>query len=452
MKKVPFRLTELVLAAGLVVLGVVWLERAAWAHISRLRADFQEASQLRLTSAARWETRWWTFHATCLEAREDANTESTLRLLRQRDEIIDSLKAELGASPAPEFKTLYTHMQAEAEVYLAQASQWLDRGTHTDADDARQEFRQPPPRLMALSRQLADLSQKRLLSLTASSRADFTGLQRLLFASWLGVLILGGVVIFFMYRRLISPLYSELNQNRLLLERQEKLASLGVLAAGIAHEIRNPLTSIKVRVFTLKRGLETRVSEREDLDVIETEINRLERIVQEFLQFARPAEPDLRDMYADALMAEVAHLFKSELARQHIDIHLELLSRDIVRVDSDKIKQVLINLIRNAAESMSGSGAITLRTQQDVQVLRDHPVPVVIFEVADTGQGISSEVEKRLFDPFFTTKDRGTGLGLPMAARIVEKHGGIMRYVTQVNRGTTFSLILPMHTRHESRA
>ncbi len=451
MKKVPFRLTELVLAAGLVTLAVVWLERAAWAHISRLRAEFREVSQRGPTSAGSWEARWWSFHAALMDAQPQTNAASAKRLIKQRDDIMETLDRELQSSSTPEFKELYRQMQAEAEAYLDNVSGWIDQSSGKEGNHAPQISSRPPPHLLALSQQISDLSEKRLLALTASSHADLAGLQRLLFATWLGVLVLGVVAILFMYRRLISPLYSELNQNRLLLERQEKLASLGVLATGIAHEIRNPLTSIKVRIFTLKRSLETRGSEREDIEVIETEINRLERIVQEFLQFARPAEPDLNPIYAETLVLDVAQLFKAELARQHIDLHLELLSQNMVLVDADKIKQVLINLVRNSAESISGGGTITLRTRQDVQSLTNHPIPVVILEVTDTGQGIPPEVEKRLFDPFFTTKDHGTGLGLPMAARILEKHGGGIRYATRVNRGTTFELILPRHTSHEPR-
>ena len=114
-----------------------------------------------------------------------------------------------------------------------------------------------------------------------------------------------------------------------------------------------------------------------------------------------------------------------------------------VRVDPQQIKQVLINLIRNAADSIGQNGAITLRVRLGAKRLADGPTEVVILEVADTGKGIPPEVQKRLFDPFFTTKEDGTGLGLSIAARIVEKHGGVLQYQTQVNRGTVFGIVLP---------
>ena len=114
------------------------------------------------------------------------------------------------------------------------------------------------------------------------------------------------------------------------------------------------------------------------------------------------------------------------------------------------MQQVLINLIQNAAESIGHNGVITLRVTNGTKHLADRVLEAVVLEVADTGKGITPEVEKRLFDPFFTTKDTGTGLGLSIAARIVEKHGGVLQYTTQVNRGTIFGVVLPLPERVQS--
>jgi signal transduction histidine kinase len=117
---------------------------------------------------------------------------------------------------------------------------------------------------------------------------------------------------------------------------------------------------------------------------------------------------------------------------------------EAVRVDPNKMKQVLINFVQNGAESMGAGGTVTLRSRLDKQVLNGRNCAAVVIDVADTGKGISPEVQKRLFDPFFTTKEAGTGLGLPIAARIVEKHGGVIQYQTHPNRGITFSIVLPL--------
>jgi len=114
-----------------------------------------------------------------------------------------------------------------------------------------------------------------------------------------------------------------------------------------------------------------------------------------------------------------------------------------VNVDAAQIKQVLINLVQNAADSIGQDGTITLRARQARKPLLNGEKNTVVLEVSDTGKGITAEAQKRLFDPFFTTKDNGTGLGLSIAARIVQKHGGVLQYQTQVNRGTTFGILLP---------
>jgi signal transduction histidine kinase len=117
-----------------------------------------------------------------------------------------------------------------------------------------------------------------------------------------------------------------------------------------------------------------------------------------------------------------------------------------IQVDPEQIKQVLINLVQNAADSIAHDGTITLRARQDRKPLSNGETDVVILEVTDTGKGIPPEIEKRLFDPFFTTKDTGTGLGLSIAAGIVQNHGGALQYQTHVHHGTTFGIVLPQAT------
>jgi signal transduction histidine kinase len=114
-----------------------------------------------------------------------------------------------------------------------------------------------------------------------------------------------------------------------------------------------------------------------------------------------------------------------------------------VTADPHQLKQVIINLVQNAADAIGQNGTVTLRARLDRSRLFDRETDVVVLEVSDTGKGIPSEVEKRLFDPFFSTKESGTGLGLSIAAGIVQKHEGLLQYRTQVNHGTTFGIVLP---------
>lgn len=275
------------------------------------------------------------------------------------------------------------------------------------------------------------------------SRRSVSWVRQLLLVQLGLLLLVVGTALVAIYRGVIGPLRVELGESRARAERHEKLASLGTLAAGVAHEIRNPLTAINVRVHSLKKSLAANSSEQEDAHVIGHEIQRLERIVQEFLEFARPAEPRLVSVSADGLLARMQTLFGPQLEKTAIRLNLESMPDIWVRADPHQMEQVLINLIQNAAESIEGEGAITLRARPGKGRLAGRARPIVALEVSDTGKGIPPEVQKRMFDPFFTTKEEGTGLGLAITARIVEKHGGALECRSEANRGTTFTLLLP---------
>jgi signal transduction histidine kinase len=242
---------------------------------------------------------------------------------------------------------------------------------------------------------------------------------------------------------MIAPLRTRLVHSQTLLEKQEKLATPGTLAAGIAHEIRNPLTSLKARLYTLEKHLQAVPAARKDTDIIGAEISRLERIVKDVLSFARPSDPKLETIAAEAVIREVQGLMSPGLESRGVQLVAEPGPELLIRADSAHLKQVLINLVRNAAEAIDGAGTVTLGTRATRARLGKREIEAVILEVADSGGGIPPEVEKRLFDPFFTTKETGSGLGLPIAARIVEKHGGMLQYRTQVGHGTTFGVVLP---------
>ncbi|MFM1769587.1 MAG: hypothetical protein RJA22_2116 [Verrucomicrobiota bacterium] len=292
----------------------------------------------------------------------------------------------------------------------------------------------------------------------AVTATEVESLHRL--QTWSSAVLLGvgaGLAVL-LYRGLIAPLQERLRQSQRVIERQEKLSSLGVLAAGIAHEIRNPLTSIRVRLFTQQALLKPGSEEHEDNVFLTGEIARLERIVKDFLAFARPADPQPAPLPASRPLREVAPLLAPELRKSGIVLREEYLADPVVQADAGQIKQVLINLVRNAADAITGTtgaspatgpaerGTITLRTRTEIRRRRGGSASWAILEVADTGPGIPPEVQGRLFDPFFTTKASGTGLGLSMALRIVEKHGGLLEYSTAPGRGTLFRIVLPLQT------
>ena len=313
---------------------------------------------------------------------------------------------------------------------------WAERLAWNQIRALRQENR-------AFVEKIAQANPVEAQAFQEKADTSLTQLQRFLFAALLCLLISGATIIVVAYRRMIAPLRTTLTESRAIIERQEKLASLGVFATGIAHEIRNPLTAIKVHLFSLKQSHRPGTSEHEDVQVIENEINRLELIVKEFLQFARPAEPEFRTLPLGKILQDIHQLLETEFSRKGIQLSVERVAEEMVRVDPNKFKQVLLNLAQNGAQAITGGGTVTLRSRFDKRVLHGQLSPVTIIEVADTGSGMPLEVQKRLFDPFFTTKEQGTGLGLPIAARIIEKHGGAIEYQTAPNQGTTFSIILP---------
>lgn len=267
--------------------------------------------------------------------------------------------------------------------------------------------------------------------------------QRLFEFSLMLLVALAAALALLVYRGMIAPLRAQLSESQALIARQEKLAALGALGAGVAHEIRNPLTAIKFRLFSLKKSLPPGFADNEDARTISEELNRLDRIVKDFLQFARPSEPELMRIPAERILQEVQDLLKTELEEAAIELKLLVLQPASIFADTHQLKQVLINLIQNSADSIGRNGMITLGLKAGMGAFAGDNRSAAILFVTDTGKGIPAEVQKRLFDPFFTTKEGGTGLGLAIAARIVEKHGGLLRYKSEVHRGTTFEIVLP---------
>ncbi len=290
---------------------------------------------------------------------------------------------------------------------------------------------------------LAESEQAAFNELFRKSDRDVLLLQGRFQFSLLLLAALAVALALLVYRGIIAPLRARLTESQALAARHEKLAALGALGAGVAHEIRNPLTAIKFRLFSLQKALPPDLARNEDARTISEELNRLDRIVKDFLQFARPADPDLVRVPAERVLEEVRDFMKAPLEQAAIDLNLEVSQPAWILADTYQLKQVLINLVQNAADSIGRNGVIGLGLRTGVSTFAGKQRPAAILSVRDTGQGIPAEVQKRLFDPFFTTKEGGTGLGLAIAARIIEKHGGILRYRTEINRGTTFEIVLP---------
>ncbi len=270
------------------------------------------------------------------------------------------------------------------------------------------------------------------------------------------------------------------------MKERDRLATLGALAAGLAHEVKNPLGAIKGAAQLLEEldaaplGESERQSTREFIGIILEEVDRLNRVVGSFLDYARPNAGNPVPLDINAAVRRTIQILSSQLAEPVVDLRLELhepLAR--AQIDPEQFRQVLINLVQNAIQAMAGEGRVTVSTAQrriaratwatatppdrtsrgdvdasgressregGVSVRRSFPDEIEVIEVAvrDTGPGISQKVLKNLFIPFFTTKERGTGLGLAISQSLVQNAGGTIDVQTQSGAGTTFTILLPV--------
>jgi signal transduction histidine kinase len=435
----------LVLAVATCVVLAVFVARDANRTIGRM-ADVELESAL---LARQFRTAVDDLHGALLrlgtEQAEDSATlirERRQRLSRWSDERLAAARSE------PERRVLQ-QLATELSDYFRKLDhlektppgpgERLDRETLVDFDDAA-------IRLQSLADDFDAVHDTGERELLETSLASVRGLRTLVFVCLALLLAVTGAVAALLYRDVVRPLRTKLVERETLLAQREKLAALGTLAAGVAHEIRNPLTAIKARLYTLRRAA-VEPAAQEDVQAIAREIDRLEGIVRDVLGYARPADPKFAELDLAAWMEEFATFVKPELTAHGIQLTTESAAPLRLAVDAGQLHQIALNLVRNAQEAFDGQpGRIELAVRSERGALRQQRLTeVAVLSVTDDGPGIPAAVQARLFDPFFTTKAAGTGLGLAIVARLVESHGGEITFQTAPGRGTCFAVRLPVH-------
>lgn len=243
-----------------------------------------------------------------------------------------------------------------------------------------------------------------------------------------------------------ARLYDELRASQALLARNDRLAAIGTLAAGIAHEIRNPLVAVQTFIQLLPEQLDDAEFRSTFLQLANSELERIATLINDLMTFARPAAATVSEVQLNDIATQIARLFEGQARKKGVTLQLSL-APDLppLLLDPGQMKQVFMNLVLNALQATEAGGTVTLRTalRRDASGLDNCEI-----EVHDTGAGIPVAHQEQIFDPFFTTKETGTGLGLFIVHQIIAEYGGSIELDSAVGQGTRFLIRLPLPVRH----
>jgi signal transduction histidine kinase len=227
------------------------------------------------------------------------------------------------------------------------------------------------------------------------------------------------------------------------LELSRRMAAIGRLTSGVGHEVKNPINAIVVHLELLKSKLgDASAPAVRHLEVIETEIHRLDRVVQMLVDFSRPVELQLREQDLRSVIGDVLSLAAEELSTRNITLVTQMSSRPLMaNLDSDLIKQAVLNVVQNGAQAMPDGGTLNVALEED---RRSPGAKFAVLRIADEGQGIPDDIREKIFDLYFTTRNGGSGIGLAMTYRILQLHHGSVEVESNAGRGAAFLLRIPL--------
>ncbi|MBL7180385.1 MAG: ATP-binding protein [Pseudomonadota bacterium] len=373
------------------------------------------------------------------------------------------------------------HIDQEYQIYIQDKDRVIDHykaGEREIGLALHQKVRDCYFKILDLCEAYKDFHRKRIIQARQKSLARASDLRFMAATAVVLAFMLGFLIAFVMARQILDPLrrlaletdreeslkepeneikavsrrlhgliedagqtHIELERSREHLLQAEKMALVGKLAAGVAHSIRNPLTSVKMRLFSLSRSLELNDYQKEDFEVISEEIRHTDTIVQNFLEFARPPKLKMQPVSPSAVVDQTLLLMEHRL--KSYDVNLKLVRKQPlpeIEADPEQLKEVFANLIENACEAIGQGGSIMIEEETGTPPA----CTTAVIRVRDNGPGISEAIQHKLFEPFFTTKEEGTGLGLSIAARIVEEHRGRLEVTSKEGEGATFIITLPL--------
>jgi signal transduction histidine kinase len=246
-----------------------------------------------------------------------------------------------------------------------------------------------------------------------------------------------------------ARLYEDLKKSKSYIRRADRLASLGTLTAGLAHEIRNPMVAIKTLTQLLPERLDDEEFRNQFLQIASGEVDRISSLLNELLDFARPSDPKLEQEDINTVLDGMILLISTETKKKQITI-IRNYASDLppVQIDREQIKQVFLNILLNGIEATSENGKIIVQTRSFMKPGGDSYVQV---EFSDTGCGIPEDHIEDIFNPFFTTKSSGSGLGLSISNQIIQDHKGYIAVESQLGKGTSFFINLPTNQEYPKR-
>lgn len=442
-RRLTILIGALVIAVSICVWLVVAVQRDASDKLRQLAHIEFEAMSL----AREFRSDIDDLHGALLRIGTDASDDSMAVIQQRRQKLSAWVNARQAAEMSETERKIMQQIAAETESYFLKLdalnirtkgfNERLDRDTVVMFDDSVN-------RLQSIADDFAAAHDDELRGLLQASLDSLRWMRNLIFAC-ISVLVAAiGAVFALLYRDVVRPLREQLVDSEALLAQREKLAALGTLAAGVAHEIRNPLTAMKARLYTLRRTALTDDS-ADDVRALTIEVDRLERIVRDVLGYARPAAAALGATELGAWLREFGEEVRPELTGAQIELVLAGKATAWVEIDVNQLRQIMLNLVRNAREAFEGrAGRIELALHCERDARSESAAEVAVLSVTDNGPGIPEKVQARLFDPFFTTKSTGTGLGLSIVAHLVENQRGAITFQSAPGAGTRFAVRLPI--------